>query len=60
MDQISNMLIIMKNGSLARKEVVSFPYSKMLHAIGECLKKEGYIAEISKKIKKTPNLLSCF
>lgn len=52
MDQISNMLIMMKNGSLAGKESVSFPYSKVKNAIGECLKKEGYVKQISKKVKK--------
>ncbi len=52
MDQISNMLIVMKNGSLAGKESVSFPYSKMKHAISECLKKEGYVSDISKKVKQ--------
>lgn len=52
MDQISNMIIMMKNGNLANKEVVSVPYSKMKNAIGECLKKEGYVADVSKKIKK--------
>lgn len=52
MDQISNMLIIMKNGSLAGKESVTVPYSKIKNAIGECLKKEGYVSKISKKAKK--------
>jgi len=42
----------MKNGSLAGKESVSFPYSKMKNAIAECLKKAGYISEVSKKVKK--------
>ena len=42
----------MKNASLAEKETVSFPYSKMKDAILECLKKEGYIKQFSKKIKK--------
>src|SRR3989344_2759249 len=50
MDPISNMLVIMKNGGLAGKQSVSFPYSKMKHAIGQCLKKEGYINDISKKV----------
>ena len=50
MDPISNMLIIMKNGSLAEKESVILPYSKMKNAIAECLKKEGYISSIAKKI----------
>jgi len=52
MDSISNMIIIMKNGSLAGLESVSFPYSKMKNSIGECLKKEGYVSEIAKKVKK--------
>ena len=52
MDSISNMIIIMKNGGKAGKESVSFSYSKMKHAILECLKKEGYVSEVSKKIKK--------
>jgi len=57
MDSISNMIIIMKNGSLAGKESVTFPYSKMKNAISECLKKEGYITEVSKKVKKGQPLL---
>ncbi len=52
MDSISNMLIMMKNGSLAGKEAVSFPYSKLKHSIADCLKKEGYVKQVSKKIKK--------
>ncbi len=57
MDSISNMLIVMKNGSLAGKESVSFPYSKIKNAIAECLKKEGYISTISKKVKKDQPVL---
>lgn len=57
MDSISNMIIMMKNASLANKEVVSFPYSKMKNAIAECLKKEGYISEFSKKVKKGQPML---
>ncbi len=48
---------MIKNASLAGKETVSFPYSKMKEAISECLKKEGYIFDFSKKTKKgTPML----
>ena len=47
----------MKNGSLAGLESVSFPYSKIKNAIAECLKKEGYVAEVSKKIKKGQPIL---
>ena|SRR3989338_7563123 len=57
MDSISNMLIMMKNASLAGKESVSFPYSKMKNAIAECLKKEGYVTNVTKKIKKDTPVL---
>ena len=57
MDNISNMLIVMKNGSLAGREVVSFPYSKMKNAIGECLKKEGYVGNVVKKLKNDQPVL---
>src|SRR3989344_4353466 len=52
MDSISNMIIMLKNGSQAGKETVSFRYSNVKNAIAECLKKEGYISQISKKTKK--------
>ena len=52
MDSISNMIIMLKNGSLAGKESVSFPYSNVKNAIAECLKKEKYVDQISKKVKK--------
>lgn len=48
---------MMKNASLANKEAVSFPYSKMKNAIVECLKKEAYISGFSKKVKKGQPML---
>ena len=57
MDSIANMLITIKNGSLAEKESVMLPYSKMKHAIAECLKKEGYVGEVAKKMKKDQPVL---
>lgn len=57
MDSISNMLIVIKNGSLAGKASVLVPYSKIKNAIAECLKKEGYIAGVSKKVKKDQPIL---
>ncbi len=57
MDSISNMLIMIKNASLAGKDSVIFPYSKLKLAIGECLIKEGYIKSISKKVKKDQSVL---
>lgn len=50
MDSISNMLIVLKNGSLAGKESVFFPYSKIKNAIALCLKKEGYVVNVGKKV----------
>ena len=47
----------MKNGSLAGKESVFLPYSKLKHAILECLKKEGYVTNVSKKIRKDQPVL---
>lgn len=57
MDSIANMLIVMKNGSLAGKESVFLPYSKMKSAIAECLKNEGYVGSIAKKVKKDQPVL---
>jgi small subunit ribosomal protein S8 len=57
MDSISNMLIMIKNASLAGHDTVAFPYSKLKMAILECLKKEGYIAEASKKVKKDQQVI---
>ncbi len=57
MDSISNMIIMMKNASLAKKELVSFPYSKVKNAILDCLKKEGYVSDFSKKVKKDGTIL---
>jgi small subunit ribosomal protein S8 len=52
MDQIANMIIMIKNGSRAEHESVTVPYSKIKHAIADCLVKEGYISSVAKKTKK--------
>ena len=57
MDSISNMLVIMKNGSRAGKNSVLLPYSKMKHAVALCLKKEGYIDDSFKKVKDNHSML---
>lgn len=57
MDPISNMIIMMKNASLAKKASVTLPYSKIKEAILTCLKKEGYINDFSKKTKKGKNVI---
>lgn len=52
MDSISNMIIMLKNASLAGRDSVVVPYSKMKNSIAECLKNEGYITDFSKKVRK--------
>lgn len=51
MDSISNMIITIKNASLIGKQSVFIPHSKIKNAIALCLKKEGYVSEVSKKTK---------
>lgn len=51
MDIVADSLIRIKNGYLAHKGEVILPYSKLVLAICEVLKKEGYIEE-SKVAKK--------
>ncbi len=52
MDTIANMLITIKNGSMVSKKTVSVPFSKMKHAIAECLKDNGFVGGVSKKTLK--------
>lgn len=42
-DPIANMLTLVRNGARAKKEKVDIPHSKILVAIAELLKQEGYI-----------------
>jgi small subunit ribosomal protein S8 len=53
MDQIANMINMIKNGSLAERESVTVPFSKIKLSIAECLVKEGFIKSVVKKTKKT-------
>lgn len=57
MDQIANMVNMIKNGNRAEHEFVTVPYSKIKHAIADCLVKEGYLKEINKKMKKSMPML---
>ncbi len=52
MDQISSMLIMIKNASLAGLPSVTVSYSNVLHAIATCLEKEGYVSVVAKKVRK--------
>ena len=57
MDPISNMIIMIKNASLANKESVCIPHSKIKNTIALCLKKEGYVSEVTKKVKGGESVL---
>ncbi|MDE2031245.1 MAG: 30S ribosomal protein S8 [Patescibacteria group bacterium] len=52
MDQIANMMNMIKNGSVASHEFVTVPYSKIKDAIATCLVKEGYLSSATKKMRK--------
>jgi small subunit ribosomal protein S8 len=50
-DPIANMLNMAKNAGGRSHETVAVPYSKLKHAIAECLEKEGYVKSVAKKTK---------
>ena len=50
-DPIGDMLIRIKNGYLARKDVVEVPYSRMKEEIAKILVKEGYLENSKFKIQ---------
>lgn len=52
MDQIANMINMVKNGGRAEHEFVVVPFSKLKQSIAECLVNEGYLASVNKKSKK--------
>lgn len=56
-DPISDMLSRIKNGYMARKTQVSFPFSKMKLAIAKILKDNGYIGDIKEEGDKKKEIL---
>ncbi len=52
MDQIANMLNMIKNAGVRSHANVVVPHSKMKESILVCLKREGYIADFKKKTQK--------
>ena len=50
-DQISDLIIRLKNGSKARKAVVVMPYSKFTENVAHTLKKAGFISSVEKEGK---------
>jgi len=49
-DPIGDMLIRIKNGYLARKDMVEVPYSKVKEEIAKLLVKEGYLRNVKSQI----------
>ena len=45
---IGDFLIKIKNAALARRKEISVPYSKLIHAVSDILKKEKYFSEVKK------------
>lgn len=52
MDQIANMINMIKNASGRDHEFVVVPYSKLKFSIAECLVKEKYLKNAVKKTQK--------
>ncbi|MCX6715826.1 MAG: 30S ribosomal protein S8 [Candidatus Taylorbacteria bacterium] len=50
-DPISDLIIRLKNGSNAKKPIVSVPYSKFVENVAHALKKAGYVESVEKKGK---------
>ncbi|SRR5258708_29793518 len=57
MDTVADALIRIKNGYAALKQEVILPYSKLVLAVCQVLKKEGYIGNVEEtKDEKNPNI----
>jgi small subunit ribosomal protein S8 len=56
-DPISNFIIALKNAAHAKKASVRVPYSQVKESIANVLAREGYLASVEKKGKKTRNHL---
>jgi len=56
-DPIADMLIRIKNGGNAGKDIVEMPYSALKEAIAKVLFAEGYVSSYAKKGKKVQKTL---
>lgn len=52
MDQIANMINMIKNAGTREHETITVPYSRIKQSIADCLVAEGYLSSVSKKTKK--------
>lgn len=59
-DPISDMLTRIRNAGMARRESASMPSSKMLVAIAQILKDEGYIEGYTVREEKPRNILTVY
>lgn len=57
MDPIANMIVHLKNSSMARRASAAFPYSNMKMAISAVLEREKYIGAVTKKGKKVKKFI---
>ncbi|MDO8424172.1 MAG: 30S ribosomal protein S8 [bacterium] len=58
MDQISNLIIQIKNAGNAGHESIVSSYSKLKHAIAETLKKEGFVKDVEMRTEKGKKMLA--
>lgn len=56
-DNLSNFIVALKNASQASQAMVSFPQSKLISAVAEILKHNGFVKSVTKKSKKRGKFL---
>ena len=52
MDPVSNMIVTIKNGYMAKKPSVSVPFSKFKLEVAKVLEKEGFIGKVTQQESK--------
>ncbi len=48
MDSIANMIVVIKNGYLARKDEIVLPFSRFRFEVAKALEKAGFVAKVTK------------
>jgi small subunit ribosomal protein S8 len=56
-DPIADMLIRIKNASMAGQADITVPYSKLKEKIAKILEKEGYVGKVGKNKEARPSLM---
>ena len=57
-DRVGDFINRLKNASAVNKSAVSVSYTKMLHAVAEVLRKEGYLSSVEKTGKDVGKTLT--